>query len=307
MKQLQTIASFVQAHEAYVCVGKLRENGIDSFIKNELTTQTLSMISDQLGGVQLQVDLENVERATKILIDQGLIERPNTSTKPEDFLLVDFTSRIPILNKIPIQFQLVAGLMTVFTIIFLIVISFAVIEQNKPRKIDFFQEKQKLVNELSETDQLDPQMALKSIDDLLKIEKNDGDLYTLKSQVYIYLEEYNNAISALLVAKKHKKFFNINDYYFLATSYHENGDQESSINTADEALIKTKNYSDVGFIYELIGELEKANSCYAKHLKNWIDEDQFAYQKDDYKFMLDIMDSLSLEIKKNDEFKKNKN
>ena len=74
MKQLQTIASFVQPHEAYVCAGVLRENGIDSFIKNELTTQTLSMISDQLGGVQLQVDLENVERATQILIDQGLIE-----------------------------------------------------------------------------------------------------------------------------------------------------------------------------------------------------------------------------------------
>ena len=90
--------------------------------------------------------------------------------------MADFTSKIPLLNKIPIQFQLVAGLMTVFIIIFLTVISFAIIKQNKPQKIDFYQVKQNLIREITETDQLDSQMALTSIDDLLKIEKNDGDL-----------------------------------------------------------------------------------------------------------------------------------
>ena len=117
MKQLQTIASFVQPHEAYVCAGVLRENGIDSFIKNELTTQTLSMISDQLGGVQLQVDLENVERATQILLENELIENPTAQSTGEDFLFAEYTLKIPLINKLPIQFQFVASFMFLIVII----------------------------------------------------------------------------------------------------------------------------------------------------------------------------------------------
>jgi len=117
MKQLQTIASFVQTHEAYVCAGVLRENGIDSFIKNELTTQTLSMISDQLGGVQLQVDLENVERATQLLLDNELIDDPSARSNEENFLLSEYTSKIPLISRLPIQFQMVASFMFLIVII----------------------------------------------------------------------------------------------------------------------------------------------------------------------------------------------
>lgn len=67
MEQLVTIKTFTYPHETYVTRGKLESEGIQTFLKDEMTVQVHNFYSNAIGGVKLQVSSEDVERALSII------------------------------------------------------------------------------------------------------------------------------------------------------------------------------------------------------------------------------------------------
>ncbi len=65
-----TIATFMHPFQAHLAKTKLESEGIDVLIQDELTAQ---IYSTAIGGVKLQVEESNVEKATQILKESGTI------------------------------------------------------------------------------------------------------------------------------------------------------------------------------------------------------------------------------------------
>lgn len=70
MDKLVTIKTFTYPHEVYVIRGKLESEGIQTFLKDEMTVQVHNFYSNAIGGVKLQVPSEEVEKALSIMIVQ---------------------------------------------------------------------------------------------------------------------------------------------------------------------------------------------------------------------------------------------
>ena len=67
MSQLITIKTFTYPHEAYIIRGKLDSEGIETFLKDEMTVQVNNFYSNAVGGVKLQVLEQDVARALEII------------------------------------------------------------------------------------------------------------------------------------------------------------------------------------------------------------------------------------------------
>lgn len=67
MDKLVTIKTFTYPHEVYVIRGKLESEGIQTFLKDEMTVQVHNFYSNAIGGVKLQVPSEEVEKALSII------------------------------------------------------------------------------------------------------------------------------------------------------------------------------------------------------------------------------------------------
>ncbi len=63
MSHLVTIRIFTYPHEAYVIRGRLESEGIQTFLKDEMTVQVHNFYSNAVGGVKLQVLTEDVDKA----------------------------------------------------------------------------------------------------------------------------------------------------------------------------------------------------------------------------------------------------
>lgn len=67
MDKLVTIKTFTYPHEVYVIRGKLESEGIQTFLKDEMTVQVHNFYSNAIEGVKLQVPSEEVEKALSII------------------------------------------------------------------------------------------------------------------------------------------------------------------------------------------------------------------------------------------------
>lgn len=74
MSKWVTIQKFTYPQEASVAQAKLQSMGIEAFLQDELTVQVISVYSNAMGGVKLQVPEEQYEDARKILIDGGFLK-----------------------------------------------------------------------------------------------------------------------------------------------------------------------------------------------------------------------------------------
>ncbi|MCC7302049.1 MAG: DUF2007 domain-containing protein [Bacteroidia bacterium] len=66
-----TVASFNAPHDAYIMKAYLESEGIECFLKDELTVQVNIFYSNAIGGVKLQVREEDVEKAKDVLREGG--------------------------------------------------------------------------------------------------------------------------------------------------------------------------------------------------------------------------------------------
>ena len=102
-----TIISFTYPHEAHLAKGKLESEGIEVFIKDELTAQVNNFYSNAIGGVKLLVKESDYNDAYKILIESGYIlektDSPNKLWTRFDIL----TSKLPLIGKSAIELRLI--------------------------------------------------------------------------------------------------------------------------------------------------------------------------------------------------------
>ena len=109
-----TVATFQFPHEAYVIRSKLESEGIDVFLKDELTVQNHNFISNAIGGVKLQIPSAQQEKATPILREAGLLPPSSDNKKMFRNKLDQLTFKLPYFHKLPYKVRLIALLALLF-------------------------------------------------------------------------------------------------------------------------------------------------------------------------------------------------
>lgn len=108
MDNFITVASFTYPHEAAVLKGRLESEGIECFLRDELTVQVYNFYSNALGGVKLQVHKNDAESVYYLLKDLGYNALVEEDTGPSFMERFDrATRRMPLINKVLPPFRLV--------------------------------------------------------------------------------------------------------------------------------------------------------------------------------------------------------
>lgn len=122
-----TLKTFTFPSEAYILRSRLESEGIECFIKDELTIQSNSLNSNAIGGVKLQVKQSEIENAILVLKDGGYT-LDNYDEPSKLYLRAELlTSKVPIFNKLPVIFRLlIAFVLAVLSV--LVIVMFLVIK-----------------------------------------------------------------------------------------------------------------------------------------------------------------------------------
>lgn len=78
-----TIKTFNMSHQAIIVRSMLEAEGIECFLKDELTVQVDPFYSNALGGAKLQVKSKDADQAIDLLKKNGYIEKE----KKDDFFV----------------------------------------------------------------------------------------------------------------------------------------------------------------------------------------------------------------------------
>jgi hypothetical protein len=124
MSKWITVLTVSYPQQLWVIRTKLESEGIECFIKDELTVQSYHLYSNALGGVKLQVLEEDVERAREILTGLGYVkEEPvevDLLTKADrKTVFIPFLKNVSVIYRIVIIILLVVTLLT--TLVYFIV------------------------------------------------------------------------------------------------------------------------------------------------------------------------------------------
>src|SRR5689334_13746716 len=135
MESFVTVASFTYPHEAAVLKGRLESEGIECFLRDELTVQVYNFYSNALGGVKLQVHKNDAESVYYILKDLGYNDLVEDNSGPTFLELFDrATRRMPLIRHIVPQVRLVivATGLVVFMVFFAYFTLFPILDLNIP-------------------------------------------------------------------------------------------------------------------------------------------------------------------------------
>jgi hypothetical protein len=121
MNNFVTIKTFTYPIDASIIRGKLESEGIECFIKDELTVQVDNFYSNAIGGVKLQVREKDVEHAVEILKEGGYATDADYS--PSDFWvkLDKRTSHLFLLKNVRVEWRLLILASIAISIIVLII------------------------------------------------------------------------------------------------------------------------------------------------------------------------------------------
>jgi len=114
MSEYVTILSLPYPQQIYIIKARLESEGIECFIKDELTIQTDPFLSNALGGIKLQVKEENVKEALKILDSEGYQRYKEDTTNPYQ-KLEGFANKLPFFKNV--RFEVRLGILVVLVII----------------------------------------------------------------------------------------------------------------------------------------------------------------------------------------------
>jgi hypothetical protein len=99
---LVEIARFQYPAEAQTLMSLLRSEGIDCYLRDELTNQVLGGMID-VGGIRVEILESEVQHAMQVMKDGGY-PLPSEDAETEQIEEVaGFTGRIPILRKLPLE------------------------------------------------------------------------------------------------------------------------------------------------------------------------------------------------------------
>jgi len=79
-EQLRTVIRFVYPYELAIPKSLLESEGIECFVRDELTTSVQLFYSNAIGGIKLQVREHDAQRATEILLEGGFINEDTGKT-----------------------------------------------------------------------------------------------------------------------------------------------------------------------------------------------------------------------------------
>lgn len=117
MGDFVTVLTMSYPQQLYIIKGRLESEGIECFIKDELTVQSNNLWSNAVGGVKLQVQKKDVERAVALLTELGyIINEPvqvDLLTKADAKTSgIPFLKNINVINRIIILTVLLIALVT---------------------------------------------------------------------------------------------------------------------------------------------------------------------------------------------------
>ena len=117
MDHLITVISFTYPHEAHLAKGKLQSEGVEVFIKDEMTTQVNNFYSNAIGGVKLQVRSANFEVAHRILIESGYIQEQVEKPNKLMIKLDKLTSNWPLIGGLAVELRVLISVALVLTVV----------------------------------------------------------------------------------------------------------------------------------------------------------------------------------------------
>ncbi|MFB9842389.1 putative signal transducing protein [Mucilaginibacter ginsenosidivorans] len=117
MDTFVTVLTVQYPQQLWIIRGKLESEGIECFIKDELTVQAYNLYSNAVGGVKLQVQRQDVAKAVEILTELGYIRdepiKPNLLTIIEKKKAsISFLKKINVVRGIVIVVLLFITLLT---------------------------------------------------------------------------------------------------------------------------------------------------------------------------------------------------
>jgi hypothetical protein len=130
MSDLVSICSFRFSSEAHVAQEIFENEGIRTYLKDELTSQLGIYYSAPVGGIKLQVSSDDLEKALEICREQGYVtdfdpveDKNNLFAFVPDFInwFNAKTSGIPLLNRLQLFGRLVIFLILISIILAVII------------------------------------------------------------------------------------------------------------------------------------------------------------------------------------------
>ncbi|MDR2814047.1 MAG: DUF2007 domain-containing protein [Prevotellaceae bacterium] len=95
-----TVFSFTYPSEVMIVRGRLESEGIECFVKDELTVQVNPFYSNAIGGIKLQVKESDLEQAVKILKEVGYIKEEDLQPPKSLETLHNIFSKIPVIKNL---------------------------------------------------------------------------------------------------------------------------------------------------------------------------------------------------------------
>lgn len=116
MNNFTTIAIFNYPSELLVIKSKLESEGIEYRVKDEHTVQVHHFLSNAIGGIKLQVQEKDFDK-TKTLLENAGIPIYYSPNYPIIEKLFKITSKIPLINKLNGEMQILVLVLSVITLI----------------------------------------------------------------------------------------------------------------------------------------------------------------------------------------------
>jgi len=116
MDTFVTVLTVQYPQELWIIKGRLESDGIQCFVKDELTVQSNNFYSNAVGGVKLQVLQEDAERATELLKELGYVKEEPVG--PDLLSRINVrTAALPLLGSLDVVYRVVV--ITLLTIVIL--------------------------------------------------------------------------------------------------------------------------------------------------------------------------------------------
>jgi hypothetical protein len=120
-ERMVEIAGYTFPADAQTLVAFLKSEGIDCYLRNEFTSQIMAGYAD-VGGARVEVLEKDAERAIQLMEEGGYA--PHESTDDEEPQIVatkGWAGNIPLLRRLPVEWQLMVLLAMIAIIIGLMV------------------------------------------------------------------------------------------------------------------------------------------------------------------------------------------
>lgn len=131
MSKLVTIRAFIHLYELDMARTYLESHGIDCFVKDELTVQTYHWYSNAIGGIKLQVNEEDAQRAIALLISAGYLNQKDIEPVQAESKWRQFASNVPLIGKWRPEYR-ISFLIGSFVVVLMTVVYFAFFYGNVP-------------------------------------------------------------------------------------------------------------------------------------------------------------------------------